>query len=726
MKVVFIALAFGYTVAAFHVAPNALTSRNAVPVKKHGLSASFYQSQGGDSQRRIGSQPIRANGSFQQQGRANGSIQQQGRVNGSIQQQGRVNGSIQQQGRIAGNSQPQGRVNGNYQQAGRANSDYLPSRDNRRRNIIAGNWKLNPPTVEQASDLLGVLSSIIRHHHSSPQSDVEELPEVVVFPPHPYLWRAIHELDGTGVKVGAQNVGLESEGAFTGEVAPSMIRSIGCDYVMLGHSERRILFEETDWDINKKLHLCLREPGLSIVLCVGETLEEYENNLLRSVVDIQLKKALTGILLGDLKRIVIAYEPVWAIGTGKVATPDQAQTAHMAVRQTINDLYGPDAARDIRIQYGGSVKPENIAALMAMPDVDGALVGGASLIADAFSRIVDGGVSALDEPRQRPMPVQGQGNYNPRDASRDYTGSRDARTNLQPAFGQPQTGSGRRSELYSPDRKKRETAMPLGARSPPINGRSDLATPSFNTQASASSSRSNMYSADNTRRDTSTTSFNSRPPPSNGRPDLTSSGRGAATPPLGSQGLGSSMYSSQSPGRDTTSQPFGSQTPGSNSISSQTPGRTTTPSFGSQAPGGTASFGGATSSFGSQTPGATPSFGSQAPAPTPAFGRGGTPSFGSQTPGATPSVGGGTPSFGSQTPGATPAFGRGGGTPSFGSQTPGASPAFGAGGGTPSFGSQTPGSSPAFGAGGGTPSFGSQTSGSSPAFGAGGGTPSFG
>jgi triosephosphate isomerase len=181
-----------------------------------------------------------------------------------------------------------------------------------------------------------------------------------------------------------------------------MIRSMGCDYVMLGHSERRALFDESDKDINAKMHLCLKEPNLSVILCVGETEEEYESDLLRSVVDVQIKKGLMGVESADLDRIVVAYEPVWAIGTGKVATPEQAQVAHVAVRRTLSEMFGPELARKVRIQYGGSVKPENVEELMAMPDIDGALVGGGSLTADSFTRIVDGGVQKPAFASQRP------------------------------------------------------------------------------------------------------------------------------------------------------------------------------------------------------------------------------------------------------------------------------------------------------------------------------------
>jgi triosephosphate isomerase len=255
--------------------------------------------------------------------------------------------------------------------------------------IVAGNWKLNPSTVQEASALLNILASNFVHHRCE---GGEGAPEVIVFPPSPFLERAVSLLEGTGIKVGAQNVGLESGGAFTGEVSPSMVRSLGCDYIMVGHSERRTLYGETDETINAKIKLSLAEDaGLSVILCVGETLEEYENDLLECVVNLQLKKGLQGIESSDVEgRLVVAYEPVWAIGTGKVATPQQAQVAHEVIRSTLAELYGPEVAQTIQIQYGGSVTPDSIEELMAMPDVDGALVGGASLTADSFSRIVDG------------------------------------------------------------------------------------------------------------------------------------------------------------------------------------------------------------------------------------------------------------------------------------------------------------------------------------------------
>lgn len=270
-----------------------------------------------------------------------------------------------------------------------------------RRPIMAGNWKLNPSSLAEASVLLKLLHANFLNHRTSRGSSSFDEVEVVVFPPFPFLLEALYLLQGSGVKVGAQNIALQTGGAYTGEVSASMIRSMGVDYVMLGHSERRSLFGETDDDINVKVRLCLAEDGLCVILCVGETEEEYESDLLESVCDVQIRKGLKGVHSNDLDRIVIAYEPVWAIGTGKVASPEQAQIAHIAIRKTVEKMFGYEAAASIRIQYGGSVNPENVDNLMFMPDVDGALVGGASLTADSFTRIVDG-ATRVDLDRYRP------------------------------------------------------------------------------------------------------------------------------------------------------------------------------------------------------------------------------------------------------------------------------------------------------------------------------------
>ena len=182
-----------------------------------------------------------------------------------------------------------------------------------RRALIAGNWKLNPSTAQDADALLALLASNVR--------TMATPPEIVIFPPMPYLQKALEAVDGTGIAVGAQDVSLEESGAFTGEVAASMVRSLGCDWALVGHSERRTLYDEGDDVCNQKVLRCLAQDGLKVILCVGETLEEYESDLLETIVSLQVRKGLAGVDVADADRIAIAYEPVWAIGTGKVCDP---------------------------------------------------------------------------------------------------------------------------------------------------------------------------------------------------------------------------------------------------------------------------------------------------------------------------------------------------------------------------------------------------------------------
>lgn len=264
-----------------------------------------------------------------------------------------------------------------------------------RRPIIAGNWKLNPASRSEAINLYKLLHANFCNQH-------RDSVETIVFPPALFLADALDYLQGSSIKVGAQTVSLETTGAFTGEISACQIRSMGVDYVMVGHSERRILYDESDDEINQKLRLCLQEPGLSVILCVGETEDEYESELLASICDVQVRKGLKAVEAVDLDRLVIAYEPVWAIGTGKVATPEQAQEAHEVIRETLTDMYGFELANSVRIQYGGSVKPDNAVEMLGMLDVDGALVGGASLSADSFTRIVDAAAGSVTLPMIRP------------------------------------------------------------------------------------------------------------------------------------------------------------------------------------------------------------------------------------------------------------------------------------------------------------------------------------
>lgn len=217
-------------------------------------------------------------------------------------------------------------------------------------------------------------------------SNVDQV-EVAVCPPSVYLQDVANAAKGSNVGVGGQNMYHEAEGAFTGEVSGPMLLDIGCKYVILGHSERRQFFGETDSSVNKKTHAALKF-GLTPIVCVGETLSEREANQTSSVIDSQVRGSLAGLTAEQAESIVIAYEPVWAIGTGKTATPAQAEEVHAQIRALLTELFGSSTAEQIRIQYGGSVKPDNAAELMSQPNIDGALVGGASLKVDTFAAIV--------------------------------------------------------------------------------------------------------------------------------------------------------------------------------------------------------------------------------------------------------------------------------------------------------------------------------------------------
>jgi triosephosphate isomerase (TIM) len=252
-----------------------------------------------------------------------------------------------------------------------------------RKKFIAGNWKMYT-TGASAEALAG---AVVKGLAS------ETRVTVAVCPPFPFLGRVGQALKSSPVALGAQNLYPEKEGAFTGEVSPPMLLDAGCQYVIVGHSERRQKFTETDAFINKKVHAGLAS-GLQIILCIGETLQEREGNLTEKVLDTQLTGCLAGITAATLPRVTIAYEPVWAIGTGKNATPEQAQAAHAFIRRRVGQLIGEGPARSLIIQYGGSVKPDNAAVLLSQVDVDGALVGGASLQAESFLAIVRAGLPA--------------------------------------------------------------------------------------------------------------------------------------------------------------------------------------------------------------------------------------------------------------------------------------------------------------------------------------------
>jgi triosephosphate isomerase len=246
-----------------------------------------------------------------------------------------------------------------------------------KRYLIAGNWKMNK-TIGEAIELAQKLVESLK--------DVNDR-DILICPPFTALYSVYQVIKGTNIKLGAQDVFYENSGAFTGEISPIMLKDVGCEYVIIGHSERRHIIGETDELINKKIKAAINN-GLKTILCVGELLEEREAGKTLEVVKTQLEKGLNGVSKEEMKNVVIAYEPVWAIGTGKTAKPEDAQEVHAYIRELLSKLYSKEIADETIIQYGGSVKASNIDSLMAMPDIDGALVGGASLVAEEFTRIV--------------------------------------------------------------------------------------------------------------------------------------------------------------------------------------------------------------------------------------------------------------------------------------------------------------------------------------------------
>jgi triosephosphate isomerase len=248
-----------------------------------------------------------------------------------------------------------------------------------RRYVFAGNWKMNK-TVPEAVALARAL-----------REGLEKQPtrhEVVVMPPFTALPAVGETLMGSSIAMGAQNMHWEREGAFTGEISPVMLRDVGCTYVILGHSERRHIFDETDERLSRKSRAAF-DHGLTPMVCVGETLAERESNRTLEVVERQVDSALRPLKPEEVARMVVSYEPVWAIGTGRVATPDQAEEVQAFLRKRIGISHGDDAAAAVRILYGGSVNPANTAGIMVQADVDGVLVGGASLKAESFLGIVN-------------------------------------------------------------------------------------------------------------------------------------------------------------------------------------------------------------------------------------------------------------------------------------------------------------------------------------------------
>ena len=241
--------------------------------------------------------------------------------------------------------------------------------------FIAGNWKMHKTVKESvalASELVARLSGCKE--------------KVMIAPAFTALSEVAKIVQGTNILLGAQNMGPEEQGAHTGEISVMMLKDLGVRVVILGHSERRHSYLESDALINRKVRLALAQ-GLEVILCVGETLEEREGGILEQVLGTQLREGLAGVQAASLSMVTIAYEPVWAIGTGRTASPEDADSVHAYCRKVLGTLYGEKAAKDMLIQYGGSVKADNAAALMAKPNIDGALVGGASLKAESFAPI---------------------------------------------------------------------------------------------------------------------------------------------------------------------------------------------------------------------------------------------------------------------------------------------------------------------------------------------------
>ena len=246
-----------------------------------------------------------------------------------------------------------------------------------RKPIIAGNWKMNN-TLEEALALVNELKPLVKDAKC----------EVVVCPSYVCLSDVVKAVQGSNIKVGAQNMYFEESGAFTGEVSPAMLKELNVSHVIIGHSERRQYFNETDETVNKKIRMAFKYKLIPIVCC-GETLAEREAEVTSEVLGKQIKIGLKGFSQDEIEKLLVAYEPIWAIGTGKTASDEQANEAIAFVRGIISSMYGKDASEKVRIQYGGSVKPSTIKEQMAQPDIDGALVGGASLKASDFASIIN-------------------------------------------------------------------------------------------------------------------------------------------------------------------------------------------------------------------------------------------------------------------------------------------------------------------------------------------------
>jgi len=252
-----------------------------------------------------------------------------------------------------------------------------------RKPIIAGNWKLNKTPHE---------AIILANDLKRDLVDIDGV-DIVLCPPFTALADVADTLTDTNIALGAQNIFWEDAGAFTGEISGPMLKDLNVSYVIIGHSERRQYFNETNETVNKRIRAALKN-GLIPIVCVGENLAQRESNKTFDVIKDHCEGSLKGFTADEIKHIVLAYEPVWAIGTGKTATPEQAQEVHTFIRQLLGNLFNSELANSVRIQYGGSVTPDNVVSLMAKPDIDGALVGGASLKAPSFTAIIKGSVKS--------------------------------------------------------------------------------------------------------------------------------------------------------------------------------------------------------------------------------------------------------------------------------------------------------------------------------------------
>lgn len=247
-----------------------------------------------------------------------------------------------------------------------------------RKKIIAGNWKMHKDLNESQNLISRLSNGLVKEEFKC---------DVIICPPFTSLGEAGSLIKNTKIKLGAQNMHFEDKGAFTGEISAAMLKSVGCEFVILGHSERRAIFGETDEIINKKIKKALG-AGLKPIFCIGETLQERESGIMKEVIKRQVTEGLQQVSKSEMEKIIVAYEPVWAIGTGVTATPEQAQEVHVFVRGLVSEIFGSDTAENLIIQYGGSVKPDNANELLSQNDIDGALVGGACLEADSFIGII--------------------------------------------------------------------------------------------------------------------------------------------------------------------------------------------------------------------------------------------------------------------------------------------------------------------------------------------------